>query len=253
MNVVTTTWQQLVRRRLWPVALLLVVALAAVPFVLASEPAPVAPPADPAPVVSGDDSLAEPIVAKVAAEDRTRRRRVLGARKDPFEPAPAPKKKKQAKQASSGKQDAAPTTESKSSAPTTTSGGSGGGGGSTVPSTPPSTEPSPPKAPAGSVVVRFGDAESDDLPSGRLTKLLPLPDDEDPLLVYMGLTKDGKKAKFLVDASLTPTGDGTCKPHPASCETILLSRGETEFFDVIDPETGEPTAQYQLDVVAIHK
>ncbi|HET9738799.1 MAG TPA: hypothetical protein VFP78_11845 [Solirubrobacteraceae bacterium] len=250
MNVVTTTWQQLVRRRLWPVALLLVAALAAVPFVLASSPEPVVPQADPAPVVTEDDELAEPVVAKVAAEERTRRRRVLGARKDPFEPAPAPKKKKatstKAKQTSTKQADT--PTESKGSTPTTTS----GGGGTTVPSVPPVTEPSVRKPPAGSVTVRFGDATQEDLPAGWLTKLRPLPDPEEPLLVYMGLTKDGKKAKFLVDATLTPTGDGTCKPHPASCETILLSRGETEFFDVIDPESGEPTAQYQLDLVAIN-
>ena len=248
MNVVTTTWQQLVRRRLWPIALLLVAALAAVPFVLASQPAPVVPQADPAPAVTGDDELAEPVVAKVAAEERTRRRRVLGARKDPFEPAPAPKKKKatssKANQTST-KQAGTPT--GSSSAPTTTS-----GGGSSAPSVPPVTEPSVRKPPAGSVTVRFGDATQEDLPSGWLTKLRPLPDTETPLLVYMGLTKNGKKAKFLVDTTLTPTGDGTCKPHPASCETILLSRGETEFFDVIDPETGEPTAQYQLDLVAIN-
>jgi hypothetical protein len=249
MTVLTTTWQQLVRRRLWPLALLLAAALAAVPFVLASEPAPVAPPA-PAPVVDGNDELAEPVVAKVAAEDRTRRRRVLGARKDPFAPAPEPKKKT-AKPASSPKQQTV-TTDTKPSTPTTSSGG-GSGGGSSLPSVPPSVTPKPPKAPAGSVTVRFGDAESDVLPSGWLTKLRPLPDDEDPLLVYMGLTKNGKKAKFLVDATLTSTGDGTCKPHPSSCETILLSRGETEFFDVIDPETGQPTAQYQLDLVAINK
>jgi hypothetical protein len=216
--------------------------------VLASEPAPVAPPADPAPAVSNDDTLAEPIVAKVAAEDRTRRRRVLGARKDPFKPAPVKKKKtEQAKQASTSEKKTT-TTETKTSTPTTS-----GGGGSSVPSVPPVTEPSAPKPPAGSVTVRFGDATQEGLPSGWLTKLRPLPDSEDPLLVYMGLTKNGKKAKFLVDAALTPTGDGTCKPHPASCETILLSRGETEFFDVIDPETGEPTAQYQLDLVAINK
>jgi hypothetical protein len=245
MSFITDTWHQLVRRRLWPVAVALVAALVAVPFVLASDPAPVAPSADPAPAVSDNDTLAEPIVAKVAAEDRTRRRRVLGARKDPFKPAPVKKKKAaQATQAS----DKNATTETKTSAPTTTS----GGGGSSVPSVPPVTEPSAPKPPAGSVTVRFGDATQEGLLSGWLTKLRPLPDSEEPLLVYMGLTKNGKKAKFLVDATLTATGDGTCKPHPASCETILLSRGETEFFDVIDPETGEPTAQYQLDLVAIN-
>ncbi len=75
--------------------------------------------------------------------------------------------------------------------------------------------------------------------------------EEEPLLVYLGLTKDNKKAIFLVDASLEATGDGSCKPHPSSCETIHLSKGETEFFDVFDPETGEVTAQYQLDLVDI--
>jgi hypothetical protein len=246
MNVVTNTWHQLVRRRLWPVALLLVAALVAVPFVLASEPEPVAPSAEPMPAVSPGDEIAEPVVAKVAAEDRSRRRRVLGVRKDPFEPAP-PKKAKKSKQASSANNKGA-ATETKSSEPTTTS----GGGGSTAPSTPPSTEPSLPDPPAGSITIRFGDASGEDLPAGWLTKLEPLPDDEEPLLVFMGLTKNGKQAKFLVDESLTPTGDGTCKPHPSSCETVLLSRGETEFFDAIDPETGEPTAQYQLDLVKIN-
>ncbi len=243
MNVVTNTWHQLVRRRLWPVALLLVAALAAVPFVLASEPAPVAPPAEPMPAVTADDEIAEPVVAKVEAKDRSRRRRVLGVRKDPFEPAPV-KKPKKAKQAST----ATDTPEPKSSEPAPTS----SGGGSTAPSVPTPTEPSPPKPPAGSITVRFGDASSDELPSGWLAKLEPLPDDDEPLLVFMGLTKNGKHAKFLVDASLTPTGDGTCKPHPASCETVLLSRGETEFFDVIDPGTGEITAQYQLDLIRIN-
>ena len=247
MNAVTNTWHQLVRRRLWPVALLLVAALVAVPLVLASEPEPVVPTAEPMPAVSAGDEIAEPVVAKVAAEDRSRRRRVLGMRKDPFKPAPV-KKPKKAKQASTTTPK--PATETKSSAPAPTS---GGGGGSTAPSIPTPTEPSLPKPPAGSITVRFGEAESEDLPGGWLTKLQPLPDDEEPLLVFMGLTKNGKHAKFLVDASLTPTGDGTCKPHPASCETVLLSRGETEFFDVVDPDTGEITAQYQLDLVAINK
>ena len=39
MNVVTTIWRQLVRRRLWPVAVLLLAALVAVPVLLAREPA----------------------------------------------------------------------------------------------------------------------------------------------------------------------------------------------------------------------
>jgi hypothetical protein len=253
MTAVTNTWRQLVRRRLWPVALLLLAALAAVPFVLASEPEP-PPPADPLPALSKGDELAEPVVAKVAAEDRTRRRRVLGVRKDPFRPA-TPKKAKKAK--STVKQPKPSSGHQKPSTTESTPSPSTGGGGGFVDPAPSTTTPAPPKPhfPAGSLLLRFGNATSDVLPGGLVRKLEPLPPDgsEEPLLVYLGLTKSKKKAKFLVDAALTPTGDGTCKPHPSSCETIELAAGETEFFDVIDSETGEPSAQYQLDLVRINK
>jgi len=255
MNVLTTTWRQLVRRRLWPVAVLLVAALAAVPVLLARDPEPVPEPATTAPAAETadvDDSLAEPVVAKVTPEDRSRRRRVLGVRKDPFAPAPVKQPKKQKKAQSSS----AKTQQDASSAKDT--------GGSFAPSVP--SAPSAPSAPSfpvapkpkpkvfekGSLIVRFGDATGD-LERMNLKKLAALPkgDDEDQLLVYTGLTDHGKKAVFLVDESLTPTGDGSCKPHPASCETIELSKGETEFFDIVDPDTGEVSAQFELDLVDI--
>ena len=89
MNVVTSTWHQLVNRRLWPVAVVLLVALVAIPVVLARDPEAAEVPA-PAPVggTNVDDSLATPVVAEAASEDGDRRRRVLGVRKDPFKPAP---------------------------------------------------------------------------------------------------------------------------------------------------------------------
>jgi hypothetical protein len=251
VNVLTTTWRQLVRLRLWPVAVLLVAALAAVPFLLSREAEPVVEPptaSSAAATAKVSDTLAEPVVAEATTEDRSRRRRVLGVRKDPFKPAPVKKAKK--KVAKSETKD-----ESKSDVvtnqPSTSS--------PSTPSTPiviPTT-PVPPKKTyeKGSLIVRFGDATSGDLDRINLKKLAGLPDgddaDSDPLLVYLGLTKSGKKARFLVDASLDATGDGTCKPHPSSCETIELAKGDTEFFDLVDPETGEITAQYQLDLVDI--
>lgn len=247
MNVLTTTWRQLVRRRLWPVAVLLIAALAAVPMLLARDPEPVTEPAateTPADTAKVDDTLAEPVVAKVAPEDRSRRRRVLGARKNPFQPAPLPKPKKKAK--------------SGAKKPTSSTGNSPSSGGTSAPTAPVSPPvitpptPAPPKTyPKGSVIVRFGDATGDTLPRLTVRKLAPLPDDDNPLLVYMGRTDHGKKAVFMIDESLEATGDGTCKPHPSSCETIELSKGETEFFDVIDPETGEVSAQFELDLVAL--
>jgi hypothetical protein len=247
MNVLTTTWRQLVRRRLWPVALLLLAALAAVPVLLTREPEPVVPGPAPAQAATTDEALAEPVVAKISSEDHSRRRRVLGVRKNPFLPAPVKKPKKTTK------------ATTKSTGGTTVTGGSS----APKPITTPVTSPSPvlptlPVAPAppkktyakGSLIVRFGDATTV-LKRMNVKKLAPLPDDETPLLVYMGLTKNGKKAIFLVDESLDPTGDGTCKPHPASCETIELAKGETEFFDEVDAESGDVVKQYELDLVDI--
>jgi hypothetical protein len=259
MNVLTTTWRQLVRRRLWPVAVLLLAALVAVPVMLARDPAPVTPPepAAQAPASQSaktDDALAEPVVAKVSSTEKGRRRRVLGVRKDPFTPAVLKHKKKAPAKKAVKKQHTKttrPTRESTPSAPSSPS----------SPSSPAVSGPSTPAAPApkkkvyakDSLIVRFGDATGETLKRVNLLKLAALPNDADsePLLIYTGLTDHGKKAVFLVDESLDPSGDGHCSPHPATCEKVELAKGETEFFDVIDPDTGDVTAQYELDLVDI--
>jgi hypothetical protein len=253
MNVLTTTWRQLVRHRLWPVAVLLVAALAAVPVLLSKDAAPV--PAAPAPVepttsAKVSDTLATPVVDQATPEQRSRRRRVLGVRKDPFapesvkHPKKAKKKKKVKKLATTSRPSTTPT---QSSTPSTS-----------APTIPVITVPVKPKKTyeKGSLIVRFGDATADSLDKLNLKKLAALPqddgsDDATPLLVYTGLTHHGKKASFLVDESLDPTGDGSCQPFPSNCETVELGKGDTEFFDVVDPVTGEIAAQYELDLVDI--
>ena len=252
MNAVTSTWRQLVRRRLWPVAVLLLAALVAVPLLLAREPEPVAPIAPLAVSVEADDTIAEPVVAKVTAEDRARRRRVLGVRKDPFSPAPI-KKAKVAK---------APEEADTPEPAATSTGGSEATGGEPA--------PDPVFYSPGTIIVRFGAPNSEPV---RLAvkKFEAVPDNEYPMLVYMGLTKNGKKAKFLVDAAVNVDGDGTCKPHPSNCEVIELAVGETEFLDVLNPEPEEETeeeaaeeetdeetepeilGQFQLDLVDIKR
>jgi hypothetical protein len=260
MNVLTSTWRQLVRSRLWPVALLLVAALAAVPFLLSRDAEPVATSSLPS-AGSGakvSDSLGDPVVDTATPEERSRRRRVLGVRKDPFTPDAIkhPKKKKAARKATSTTPaQPKPTTPSPSS-PSPPSGGSSAPS-ITVPSVPVIVTPTKPKKTyaKGALIVRFGDATGDSLERLVVNKLGALPKEtpgeETALLVYTGLTKNHKKAIFLVDESLQPTGDGTCQPHPSDCETVQLAKGDTEFFDVVDPETGEVTAQYELDLVDI--
>jgi hypothetical protein len=261
MNVFANTWRQLVRRRLWPVAVVLLAGLVAVPFVLAKDPAPVVAPPPPPPektTAAEEAATGDPLVALAEEGDHARRRRVLGARKDPFAPPP-PRKKAKKSQAAEPEppvgQPPLPVPTDELPAPPT--------GGAPVdpgfePPPPPSEEPAaPPKKtyPPDSLIVRFGDATSGSLERQTVEKLQPLPADSgdaesQPVLVYTGLSKDGKSAIFMVDAAAEATGDGECKPHPSNCETIHLRKGETEFFDIED-ETGTVTAQFQLDLVDI--
>jgi hypothetical protein len=100
--------------------------------------------------------------------------------------------------------------------------------------------------------VRFGDATSDTLETFNVPRLTPLPSAEEPVLVYLGPGKDAKTAIFMVDEGVVAQGDGVCRPSPSNCETIHMSPGDTEFFDVEDEE-GNVSAQYQLDLLKIRK
>ena len=259
MNPLENAWSSLVQRRLLPVAILLVAALAAVPFVLAKDPEPVAPaPATPSAdkSLTADASLSDPVVA--LAEDGStpkQRRRVLGASKNPFEPAAAPEPT------------ATPTPEGVSGggAPVNTVGDTGGkpadvGGGTSAPAggDAPVSVPGTPVAPAEpkptyelySLTVRFGDSESDALERRNVPRLQALPSADEPVLVYLGPGKGGKTAVFMVDEGVVAQGDAVCKPSPANCETLHMRPGDTEFLDVTD-EDGTVTAQFQLDLLKI--
>jgi hypothetical protein len=280
MTLITDTWRQLVQRRLWPIALLLLAALVAVPVLLASSPAPVPAPATTAAPAADDDSgvTGKPIVAQATNFDDSTRH-VLGAPKDPFKPAVLPKPTPAPSSTSTttsggGSTSLASATASRVSSANGANGGSGtsstssGGGGSSPstpsapsgpsgggsPSTPPasSAPPSKPKPtyPLYSLTVRFGDA-SGELAKQRLKRLAPLPDAETPVAIYLGPGPDKRSAVFLVDASVTPQGDGTCKPYPADCQTVTLHEGDTEFFDVKDAATGDVSATYELDLLDI--
>jgi hypothetical protein len=253
MSAVTNMWRQLVQRRLWPVAILLIAALAAVPLTLAKDPEPAASP-PPAPVDTKSELATTPIVAAATPADRAKRRKVLGNKKNPFasvKPAAPAGETDEGKSPVVVKSPTGGTTGD-DAAP---SDGSGSGGGSapstgTTPTTPTTPAPAPKKYEQYELTVRFGGA--DDAKRQSVKKLQPLPSAELPVLIYMGVLKDGKTAVFLVDQGVTPVGDGECKPSPEECETIRLREGETEFLDVTD-DTGNVSQQYQLDLIKIHK
>jgi hypothetical protein len=245
MNAIKETWQQLLRRRLWPVALLLIAALVAVPMVLAKSPAP----APPAPVQHAKkDDISSTYVALADTAEATKRRRVLGAQKDPFEPKALPKVKK-------AKATATPTPTPVTQTDTGTGTGttSGGGGSTAPPGVVPTATPAPTETvPAYSIKVRFGTTEADDLAETRVERMSVLPDEENPVLVYRGVEDGGKVAIFELTGDVEAQGDGTCAPTPEDCQYLKLRAGETEFITVTDTGT-EADAQYQLDLVKIYK
>jgi hypothetical protein len=246
MNALSHTWRQLVRRRLWPVALLLVAALVAVPVVLA-KPSSSSSPSTPTASAASAAAVATPeqSYVQLASDKSTKRRRVLGAPKDPFEPAQLPKVKHHKKHA---KKAATAAATPAATATPAASGGSTGGG--SEPITPvPTATPAPVKHfPANSVEVRFGKT-GEAKTASTLTRLETLPSSSAPLLVFMGFHKGGKVAEFMLSGTVTAEGDGTCTPGVSDCQTLLLHRDQTEFLTF--KGTGND-GEYELDLHALH-
>jgi hypothetical protein len=228
-----------------------------VPFLLAKDPEPVATPGVP---TAGNgakaDGIADPVVSLVDDSTHKERRRVLGASKNPFEPAPAPKAKKSDTPETGAVPQPAPTGGAEADKPADGGTTPGSAPVAPVPGTTPGTvDPGTPTTPKPtyelySLTVRFGDATSESLEKLNLPRLKPLPSAEDPVLVYLGPGKGGKTAIFMVDEGVIAQGDATCQPSPSNCETIHMRPGDTEFLDVTD-EDGTVTAQYELDLLKI--
>lgn len=247
----TAPFRQLIERKLWPVAVALLAGVAAMPLLLAKDGAPPPPPAAAAAAAqaaTAQAAAAQPVVAmadEAATEDR---RKVLGSRKDPFRPAKGPALAKVDAGQAVTATTTAPQSESGSKPDTPSSGGSSS---PVPPVTVPGVPAEPPKVyELYSLMVRFGDSTADRLPKSNLKRLKPMPDAEEPAVIYLGLLKDRRTAVFLVDAGVKVQGDGRCVPSSSSCQTVHLRAGETAFFDVTD-DKGNVTAQYQLDVVKV--
>ena len=242
MKFLAAPFKQLLERRLWPVAALLVAALAAVPVVLASDPEP--GPATGATASAG--GMTEPIVSEADAARTDTERKVLGSAKNPFRPAV------KAKPVSEEKLD---IIDDGSGAAKLTPGGTGAGtggagAGSGTPSTPvtPVVTATPEPKPTFelySLSVNFGPSTGP-LTERNLERLTGLPGGQRPALLYLGLKKDKETAVFMVDATAEVDGDGHCDPSPTDCQTLTMKAGDVEF---IDTASGK---QFELDLLKVH-
>ncbi len=270
----------LVEKRLWPVAVVLALALIAIPVVVKSTPA--APGAGSAGAARGAGS--DPTAAVTGQEPKRSRLRVRSAR-DPFA---QPFSSRSAAQQGDGT--ATPPTGGSSGAPSgsaassgssgDSSSGSGGGGtsngssgssggsgsgsaattraaadgrrtgaGSSTTAQAGSDRTPTSSAATWTVDVRFG-------PVGNARKLKAVEPGtvvnagDEPLLTFVAGRSGGEKARFLLSAGVTPAtgGDGVCSPSPDLCRTLTMRAGQTRTLDVA---TVSGTTQYVLEVGAI--
>jgi hypothetical protein len=261
MNAVRGLLRDLVERRLWPVALLLVAALVAVPVYLgrSSSEGNVAPPAATA-QARAPASKAAVTLESDAPDESTAGGHVSNPFKQQHVPKPA---------ATTGAGTGGGSTSTTDTTPATgTTGGSGGattpstgggstpstGGGSTPPTGDGSTTPSPStstKDPLVShVTLRLGAL-------GALTtfkdvaRLSALPSAAEPQFVFTGVLQDGKTAVLLPSSEIliSEESDVKCKPSNKNCQTLEVAEGDTVFFKLLGDDQG---VQYQLDVVSVH-
>jgi hypothetical protein len=255
MSFLRNVLHDLIEKRLWPVAIALVVALVAVPVLLGGKsgtgtagPVAAAPPATNGPAGSRNAARAQVISLEDQAAGKVVRK---GDLRNPFIQHHLPK---------------APPS---ATTPANTAGGGSSGSpaapsGGSSPAPPTGTTPAaPPKAPTPTtpkpdakaidtyrVTLKFGEAGAEKT-FGNVARLTPLPSSDNPFFVYLGLKDDVKTAVFLVDANAVPSGDGTCTPSPDNCEQVELKKGDIELFELQSGTAG--VVQYQLELTSISK
>jgi hypothetical protein len=252
-KIVLELWHDLRSKRLWPVALALVVGLVAIPVVLkkdSSAPAPATPAA------AAGATAADTSKAVVVADDGAKASSTLGVfnKKDPFKPDKAvlaaahPDTAAPANPAGSG----GAASSGGDSGATAPSGGGGGDTGGSAPSQP--VQPEKPKGPfAYTVDVKFG-KRGDTRLHHNVQKLDVLPNENNPLLVFMGVNTAGDTAVFLTDTSLKAAGEGACKPNGDTCSFLYLKLDKDKNTEDLSALAADGSGtEYTLTLVAIHK
>ena len=270
MTFVRNVLHDLVEKKLWPVAIALVVALVAVPVVLGrGSDSPAAPAATD--VAAAPNSLADhrdAARAQVVSLEQQAAGEVDrgGKTQNPFIQHHLPKPVDTVTGAIDSTKSVVAGGDSSSSGSSSSpsSGGAAGGGSSTpvqtgtpvpTPTTGTTTPAAKPKPPADDdstfhVTIKFGEVGAQKT-YRNIPRLTPLPSSTNPFFVFLGLKDNGSTAVFLVDADAVPLGDGTCKPDDDDCQTVELKKGDVEFFDLQSGTAG--VVQYQLDLEGIDK
>jgi hypothetical protein len=232
MTLLRSLLSDLVEKRLWPVALLLAIAVAAVPLALghggqAASDAPVVLPAAPPDAATP----AVKLVGPAAVRSRT------GTVRDPFRRA---KKEKKATATAAGK--GADPGSGSGSTPAAKSGAADAPADAAVPATTQTATTggtaAKPAASGASVYrprVRWG--QDANAAIHGVSRLQPLGGLSNPALLYLGTTKAGSRVVFLLGPNASVDGDSTCAEK--TCRVVRLKAGDTTVVTVQAQDGGE--------------
>ena len=217
-------WSDLREKRLWPVAVVLLIGIVAVPVVLAKSSTTPAPSGD---TVVTDTSTARSSVAldteSAAASSTGSSLEVFGP-DDPFAPP------RVVARAAKTEVDVASAAGAGETVDVQVDGG--GETDETIDVTPPAprTETKTETTSYEYVAdISFWRGERRKRIKG-LRKLDMLPNESAPLLIFMGATGNGGNATFLVDSTLTTAGEGSCRPSASNCAFVDIGPGAEHVF-----------------------
>jgi hypothetical protein len=236
MNFARALIRELVDKRLWPIAIVLAVALVALPVLLSAGGDRAA--SGDAPLLAGApaDSGATKVAAVELAGPPSVRSRP-GKVRNPF--------RRTAEKTAGAQTSAAPAPAGGGVTATDEPAQSGG---ATAPEATETVPKTPTAAPAYyRTVVRWYEATGGT--SRPLSRLTPLGDRADLAALYLGVTSsDARYAVFLLGPNATAEGEANCE-DTSNCRLIGLRTGATQVITV-QPTDGGEARRYHLEVVS---
>ncbi len=269
MSVLSNMIKELRERKLWPIAIVLIVALVAVPLLL-SKKAPtnlVTPPTGGVPYSTGT------AVPAISVQTTPSNSKLAGKGRNPFSPqhvaATAATVTTTSAVATAPSSGSGVSTATGSAGSTGSSSASSSGGSTsaspvtTSPATTPATTTTPvaptkpvPPAPTGLTAKQSYQVSLAITTSGGglntidpLERLSVLPSLQQPLLVELGVLRSTKRVLFAVEPGAAVGGPGICTPGPIDCEILSLAPGQTEGVSKQTATGSTPVALFSVNSI----
>jgi len=248
MNSVRRFADDLIEKRLWPVVVLLAIALIAIPLVIGRSGDPASAPAATIAPAAAPVAAATPAVELVGPPDvRTR----AGELRDPF-------RRKKARVASASKPASAKpaSAKSESSKDDGKTAGANKDSGSSSPAKPKAAATVPADPAVGAIARSVYETVAHVKGANRdyehaLKRLAVVGEKDTPALQYLGVSRGGEYAIFLLGPLATATGDVGACIVAQPCRAIGVRRGEKLKVEVAEP--GAAPRHYSVEVTSLRR